>query len=172
LVILVDNIRQVQQEHQPVLQPADPKQQPLLAHTRPRSGVATYLQQGSVEPGFRFLKDPLFLASSVFLKKPMRIMALGFILVLCLLVYRLAEHRLRAQLAATNQTLSSQTGKHSARPTMRWVFQLFEGIDVLTIRRAADVSQQVLGLGALHTRILAHLGPVVPTLYQTSVRDQ
>jgi hypothetical protein len=33
----------------------------------------------------------LFLASSVFVKKPERIMALSLIMVLCLLVYRLAE---------------------------------------------------------------------------------
>ena len=31
-----------------------------------------------VERGFRFLKDPLFLASSVFVKKPERIIALPF----------------------------------------------------------------------------------------------
>lgn len=30
--------------------------------------VSTYKDQGGVERGFRFLKDPLFLASSVFLK--------------------------------------------------------------------------------------------------------
>jgi transposase len=35
-----------------------------------------------VERGFRFLKDPLFLASSVFVKKPERIMALSLIMVL------------------------------------------------------------------------------------------
>ncbi len=45
--------------------------------------VTTYKEQGSVERGFRFLKDPLFLASSVFLKKPERIVALGLIMVLC-----------------------------------------------------------------------------------------
>ncbi len=50
-----------------------------------------YKEQGGVERGFRFLKDPLFLASSVFLKKPERVIALSFIMVLCLLVYRLAE---------------------------------------------------------------------------------
>ena len=61
--------------------------------------IATYKSQGSPERGFRFLKDPLFLASSVFVKKPERIMALSFIMVLCLLVYRLAEVRLRARLA-------------------------------------------------------------------------
>lgn len=31
--------------------------------------ISLYLEQGSVERGFRFLKDPLFLASSVFVKK-------------------------------------------------------------------------------------------------------
>jgi transposase len=38
--------------------------------------VTTYKEQGGVERGFRFLKDPLFLASSVFVKKPERIIAL------------------------------------------------------------------------------------------------
>jgi transposase len=70
--------------------------------------ISTYKQQGSVERGFRFLKDPLFLASSVFVKKPERIVALGFIMVLCLLVYRFAEYRLRSQLAQTDQTLPNQ----------------------------------------------------------------
>ena len=45
--------------------------------------VTTYKEQGGVERGFRFLKDPLFLASSVFVKKPERVMALSFIMVLC-----------------------------------------------------------------------------------------
>jgi hypothetical protein len=49
----------------------------------------------------RLLKDPLFLASSVFLKKPERIVALSCVMVLCLLVYGLAEYRVRQQLAAT-----------------------------------------------------------------------
>jgi transposase len=63
--------------------------------------IATYKEQGGAERGFRFLKDPLFLASSVFVKKPERIMALSFIMVLCLLIYRLAEFRLRSRLAET-----------------------------------------------------------------------
>ena len=73
--------------------------------------IQTYTDQHSVERGFAFLKDPLFLASSVFVKKPERIVALWLVMVLCLLVYRLAEHRLRAQLAATGQTVPSQLSK-------------------------------------------------------------
>lgn len=42
---------------------------------------------------------------SVFVKKPSRIVALSLVMVWCLLVYRLAEHRLRSQLAATGQTI-------------------------------------------------------------------
>src|SRR5712691_10860966 len=96
--------------------------------------VTTYKEQGSVERGFRFLKDPLFLASSVFLKKPERIVALGLIMVLCLLVYRLAEHRLRTRLAETQQTLPDQLNRPTARPTILWIFQFIEGIELLHVR--------------------------------------
>src|SRR5439155_6301499 len=93
--------------------------------------VRTYKDQGGVERGFRFLKDPLFLASSVFVKKPERIIALSLIMVVCLLVYRLAEYRLRRRLVETKQTLPDQVHKPTARTTMRWVFQCFEGIEFL-----------------------------------------
>ena len=42
----------------------------------PEQVLATYKEQGGVERGFRFLKDPVFLASSVFVKKPERVIAL------------------------------------------------------------------------------------------------
>ncbi len=87
--------------------------------------VTMYKEQGGVERGFRFLKDPLFLASSVFVKKPERLIALSLIMVLCLLVYPVAEIRLRARLAEIEQTIPEQVHKPTARPTMRWVFQCF-----------------------------------------------
>jgi transposase len=42
--------------------------------------------QGHAERGFRFLKDPRFLASSLYLKKPARIMALLMVMTVCWLV--------------------------------------------------------------------------------------
>jgi transposase len=127
--------------------------------------LATYKEQGGVERGFRFLKDPLFLASSVFVKKPARVIALSFIMVLCLLVYRLAEQRLRRQLSATEQTLPNQVNKPTTRPTMRWIFQCFEGIDLLHIRSGSHWHTQVLGLQALHRQILRLLGPAYSQFY-------
>jgi transposase len=46
-----------------------------------------YKHQQKVERGFRFLKDPLFFTSSIFVKSPQRIEALALIMALTLLVY-------------------------------------------------------------------------------------
>lgn len=131
----------------------------------PEQVISTYKELGGVERGFRFLKDPVFLASSVFVKKPERVIALSFIMVLCLLVYRLAEQRLRRQLLATDQTVPTQVNKPTSRPTMRWIFQCFEGIDLLHIRMDSHWQTQVLGLQALHRQVLRLLGPAYSQFY-------
>jgi transposase len=131
--------------------------------------IQTYKDQHSVERGFSFLKDPLFLASSVFVKKPERIVALSLVMVLCLLVYRLAEHRLREQLRATAQTIPNQVTKPTDHPTMRWVFQCFEGIDLLHIRHGPDPAVDlVLRLQPLHHQVLALLGPSYEEFYKST----
>jgi transposase len=136
-----------------------------VQHLSHEQVISTYKEQGGVERGFRFLKDPLFLASSIFVKKPERVMALSFVMVLCLLVYRLAEHLLRRQLEATEQTIPNQVNKPTNRPTMRWIFQCFEGIDLLHIRSGSRWHTQVLGLRTLHQQVLRLLGPVYSQFY-------
>ena len=131
--------------------------------------IQTYKEQQSVERGFAFLKDPLFLASSVFVKKPERIVALSLVMVLCLLVYRLAEYRLREQLAATGQTIPSQVNKPTDRPTMRWVFQCFEGVDLLHIRHGpGPATALVLRLAPVHQQVLTLLGPAYEEFYKST----
>jgi transposase len=131
--------------------------------------IHIYKEQHSVERGFAFLKDPLFLASSVFVKKPERIVALSLVMVLCLLVYRLAEYRLRDQLAATGQTIPSQVNKPTDRPTMRWVFQCFEGVDLLHIRHGPGPARAlVLRLEPVHQQVLALLGPSYEEFYKST----
>src|SRR5215469_12002845 len=122
--------------------------------------IALYHEQTVVEKGFAFLKDPLFLASSVFVKKPERIMAIAFIMVLCLLVYKLAEVRVRQRLAATGQTIPDQVRKPSTRPTMRWLFQCFEGLDLHHTRLPDGTREtEILRLTDLHRQVLRLLGP-------------
>ncbi|MEG4234008.1 hypothetical protein QUA40_18150 [Microcoleus sp. Pol11C3] len=57
--------------------------------------------QQSTERGFRFLKDPLFFTSSVLVKNPQRVEAISMIMGLCLLVYTLAQKKLRQELEAS-----------------------------------------------------------------------
>lgn len=69
-----------------------------------------YKAQQSTERGFRFLKDPLFFTSSVFLKSPKRISALAMVMGLSLLVYSLGQRALRLALAQVQQTIPNQLG--------------------------------------------------------------
>jgi transposase len=57
----------------------------------PEEVLEAYKGQQHAERGFRFLKDPQFLASSLSLKKPERLMALLMLLTVCLLVYAALE---------------------------------------------------------------------------------
>jgi len=90
---------------------------------------------------------------------------LSFIIVLCLLVYRLAKFRLRFRLAETQQTIPDQVQKPTARPTMRWVFQCFEGIELLHVQTATTSLVLVLRLQPVHRLILQLFGPLYEKLY-------
>jgi len=122
-------------------------------------------QASSVERGFRFLKDPMFFASSLFLEKPERIMALLMVMCLSLLVYALAERSLRIELAGRDESIPNQVGKPTRRPTMRRIFQIFEGIDVLMIRNSGEMQCHVLNLKRIHYRILDLLGAEAKNCY-------
>jgi len=131
--------------------------------------LTAYKGQGaSVERGFRFLKDPMFFASSLFLDKPERIMALLMVMGLSLLVYALAERSLRTELAQRDESIPNQVGKPTQRPTIRRIFQVFQGIDVLLIQHSLGTKRQVLNLKPIHLRILDLLGPEVKNCY---IRD-
>lgn len=90
-----------------------------------------YKGQIHVERGFRFLKDPLFFASSLFLKKPTRIVSLTMIMCLSLLVYNICERKMRSLLKEHGETIMNQIKKPTPKPTLRWVFELFEDIHLL-----------------------------------------
>jgi transposase len=63
--------------------------------------ITAYKGQSRVEGGFRFLKDPLFFVSSLFVKKPSRIEGLLMVMTLALLVYSVAQRRLRTTIVRT-----------------------------------------------------------------------
>ena len=102
--------------------------------------LSEYKAQQSCERGFRFLKDPLFLADSVFLKTPKRIETMGFLMGLCLLVYSLGQRRLRGELQQKGERVKNQLGKLTNKPTLRWIFQVLQGIHWVVIKGETLIS--------------------------------
>ena len=120
-----------------------------------------YKAQQATERGFRFLKDPLFFTSSVFLKSAKRIEVLGMIMALCLLVYNLAQRQLRLALALAQDTIPNQLGKPTNSPTLRWVFQCFMAVHLVSIHGVT----QIVNLSALRLRILNFFSPACQRYY-------
>ncbi len=123
-----------------------------------------YKEQQHAERGFRFLKDPLFFAHSMFLKNEDRIVAMVMVMGLALMVYSLAEKKLRGALELENETIPDQKKKPTKKPTIRRVFQVFEGITVLY--RGLEMVK-VLNSRPIHRKILALLGPEYERMYCT-----
>ena len=114
-----------------------------------------YNGQARAERGFRFLKAPQFLASSLSLKKPQRIMALFMVMTICLLVYAALEYRIRTALKEHRATFPDQKGKRIQNPTARWMFHDFVGMHVLYI---PGQGLMMLNLTDEHQHLLQLLG--------------
>lgn len=56
-----------------------------------------------------------------------------------MLVYSLGQRQLRNQLKAAKVGIKSQLGKFTARPTLRWIFQFFQGIHIFTLNGANQI---------------------------------
>jgi transposase len=121
----------------------------------PQAVLQGYKGQGQAERGFRFLKDPQFLASSLYLKKPERIMALLMVMTICLLVYAALEYRIRKALKEQEATFPNQKGKRIQNPTTRWVFHYFVGMHVLYPPQQWPI---VINLTEEHQHLLQLLG--------------
>ena len=130
--------------------------------------IAAYKGQAHVEGGFRFRKDPLFFVSSLFVKKPNRIAGLLMVMTLALLVYSVAQRRLRAQLATHQETVPNQINHPTTSPTLRWVFQLLEGIHRVRMTLQGQVHDLIEGLNDVQIKILRLFGHEVCRLYQIS----
>ncbi len=126
----------------------------VLENLSPSDILTAYKGQQSCEGGFRFFKDPLFLrtrvlrspqnremsvADSVFLKYPSRIETMAMLMGLSLLVYSLGQRQLRSNLKQNNSGVKNQLGQLTDRPTLRWIFQGFQGIHVVVFNGVKQI---------------------------------
>jgi transposase len=95
--------------------------------------LRTYKGQYSIESDFAFLKDPL-VVNDLFLKTPSRIDALGMILIIALMVWRIIERSMRLYLGQTQTTVPGWDNKPTNKPTSYMLTKLFFGIQVMLFK--------------------------------------
>jgi transposase len=123
--------------------------------------LTIYKDQQMVEQNFAFLKDPVFV-NSLFLKSPRRIEALGLVLVLALMIWRLMERAMRINVAATQQKASGWKDKETSRPTSFMMTTKFVGIFVLVTQGQRRLAKPLTPV-QLHYLMLLELTPDIFT---------
>lgn len=92
-------------------------------------------------------------------------MSLLFIMTLSLLVYSIAQRRLRHNLTVTDNTLPNQIDKEIKNPTLRWIFQLMEGVNIIKMVVNGVVKYVTNGLSTLQRKIIGLFGNHVQNIY-------
>jgi transposase len=108
------------------------------------------------------LKDPL-IVNSLFLKKPERIEALGLVLLLALLLWRLVERTLRVHVETTGSTLTGWDKKETQKPT---AFMMMTKFAAMMVIKVGPQRQLAHPLSAVQQQYLLALG--VPVTYFTA----
>jgi transposase len=84
-----------------------------------------YKEQYRVEQRFRFLKSP-YLVGPIYLQKPHRVQAFGFVMLLALLVYSFLEQLIRKAMKTQTEPLLLPGKRKSFQPTGLSILELLE----------------------------------------------
>jgi transposase len=113
-------------------------------------------QHTTVEPGFRWIKNPAAI-SPVWLEKPERIAALAMLTVLGLLVYAVIQRQVRLYLHKHGQQLPGNKGE-TGTPTAAVVLSLFASVAMVQLRIDRTEVHQMYGLHDHHLMVCDALG--------------
>jgi transposase len=126
-------------------------------------------QHITVEPGFRWIKNPAAI-SPVWLEKPERIAALAMLTVVGLLVYAVIQRQVRLYLHDHAQQIPGNKGP-TATPTAAVVFALFAPVMLVQFVMDNATSLQVHGIQDHHLIICEAVG-IDPAWYQGGAPEQ
>lgn len=113
-------------------------------------------QHTTVEPGFRWIKNPAAIAP-VWLEKPERIAALAMLTVIGLLVYSIIQRQVRLYLGRQAQQVPGNK-RATAIPTAAVVLALFTQVALVQFRVGEHEVMQVYGVQPHHLLICDALG--------------
>jgi hypothetical protein len=86
-------------------------------------------------------------------------------------VYSFAQYFLREQVAADHNTILSQSGCATNRPSMQWVYRLFHGIHVLKLNINHQCHEIVLNINDILEKIIHYFGPMACNVYGIACKN-
>ena len=87
------------------------------------------------------------------------------IMTLCLMVYSVAQYYLRQSLKKLDETVPDQANKDTKTPTLKRVFKLFQGVQVLKIKVGNTVQELVINLTDKLKQIVRYFGKKAMIIY-------
>lgn len=97
--------------------------------------------------------------------------ALMMVMTLCLMIYNVSQYRLRSMLKEKNETLPNQINKPIQNPTMRWIFQIMEGIGMIRFYEknlSKPIREMITNLTELRQKIIKLFGGASCRIYGIS----
>ncbi len=113
-----------------------------------------YKAQSKVETSFKFLKDPLFVGP-VFLKKPSRVQALAYVLLIALLIFNLLERRVREAMKSEDEPLIIPGKVKTFTPTAK---KILESLEMVLTMTTDDPNRRAFGKRFKVPRVLELAG--------------
>jgi len=115
---------------------------PTAGEMAPSAGevLRAYKEQHGVEQNFAFLKDPI-IVNSLCLKKPERMEALGLVLWLALLLWRLVERALRVHVETPGSPWTGWAKKATQKPTAFMLMTKFAAVIIVKVGAARQLAQ-------------------------------
>jgi len=123
--------------------------------------LIAYQDQHSVEQNFGFLKDPVFV-NALYLKTPRRIEALGLVLVLALMVWRLMERTMRISLKHDESKVVGWNNRKTSRPTSFMMTTKFPSVIIIRTQTERFLAEPLNPMQERYPLILG-LSPAVFT---------
>ena len=103
-----------------------------------------YKDQNSVESTFKILKSPSYV-DAIFLNKPERIEAFGYVMVLAVLLMNLIERRICENLKLESEEINLLGRRKTFSPTATALFKVFEKVKVVAIPLGVGIQRVIPG---------------------------
>jgi len=83
------------------------------------------------------------------------------------MVYNIAQYRFRESLAKSDETIPNQINKPAKNPTLRWIFQMMEGINIVKFydKNMRLIKEIIANFDELRQKIIKHFGKTAMLIY-------